>query len=297
MQQQHQKPRLLIIGGSGNVGSATIKRLCQTHSHQFEIFCAAPDAPQKMSEHPLPPNVHKIQLDANNQSELDQAMGNCDLCFIIPPSEQDRDNICIKEIESAIRKNVKHVLLFSFTRVENTHFDQQFVKMENALKASGLQWTIIRGSLFAENLFRYAPGVKKEGKLLLNLPLNVPFPVMSVEDVGQACATVIAAHDEWKGREINLTPSTPYSVADLHRDLEAVLKKKVEFVQVPSQQHQQYLEREMQMKPWLAQGVSELFDKMSAGAQIHLTNDFQAITGRNTTPVPTFLEKHKQNFE
>jgi uncharacterized protein YbjT (DUF2867 family) len=112
----------------------------------------------------LPGGVHVVAGDASCPRALTSTLGGVESIFLVPRAVGDAT---AELLSLAADHGVQRVVALSAATVEfaagQPRFAEQFRAVEGAVKASGLQWTLLRCADFAANTRAWAPQIRSTG--------------------------------------------------------------------------------------------------------------------------------------
>jgi uncharacterized protein YbjT (DUF2867 family) len=139
--------RILIIGGTGNVGGHVVHQLAATGA-RFRVMARNPDAAS------LPPQADVVRGDLTVPETLDRCLQDIDTVFLVwvaPPAA----------VAGALERITKHarriVFLTAPLRTPHPFFQQPnpardlTERIERLIETSGMEWTFLRAGIFAGN--------------------------------------------------------------------------------------------------------------------------------------------------
>ena len=139
--------RILVIGGTGNVGRHVVDQLAATGA-RFRAMTRNPDAAG------LPPQVEVVRGDLTVPETLDRCLQDIDTVFLVwvaPPAA----------VAGALERIAKHArrIVFLTAPLKTPHpFFQQpnpsrdlAERIERLIETSGMEWTFLRAGMFAGN--------------------------------------------------------------------------------------------------------------------------------------------------
>jgi uncharacterized protein YbjT (DUF2867 family) len=139
--------RILVIGGTGNVGRHVVDQLAATGA-RFRAMARNPDAAG------LPPQVEVVRGDLTRPDTLDRCLQDIDTVFLVwmaPPGA----------VADALERIAKHArrIVFLTAPLKTPHpFFQQpnpsrevAQRIELLIETSGMSWTFLRAGMFAGN--------------------------------------------------------------------------------------------------------------------------------------------------
>jgi NAD(P)H dehydrogenase (quinone) len=286
---------IVIVGASGNVGSATVKALeSYTKTH---VRLAVRDVTKFQS---LAKHFQVVYADLTDLPSLEAAFKDAGSVFIIPPSSEDRGALAINAINAAKTARVGHIVLFSIASAESKieHlFQKQFLPVEYALRASTIPHTILRVPMFVDNNWGNAESIRTQGVFYGPIPGDIAWCPVVVSDIGEVAAKILDHPKPWRDRILRLTVPAPVSMNELAMSFSRALDKPVKYVQVTTEQAKEaFLGKGY--PAWQATGVLELFKLIEAGAsEINTVSpDIELVLGHPGTSVDMWVQSVKAGF-
>jgi uncharacterized protein YbjT (DUF2867 family) len=152
--------RILVIGGTGNVGREVVRQLRGTDA-RVRVMTRSPDAAA------LPPPIEVMRGDLTVPETLDRCLRDIDAVFLVwvaPPAAA----------ADALDRIAKHArrIVFLTAPLKTPHpFFQQpnpasamAARIEQLIEASGMKWTFLRAGMFAGNARHFwGPQVRAGG--------------------------------------------------------------------------------------------------------------------------------------
>jgi len=152
--------RILVIGGTGNVGREVVRQLRGTDA-RVRVMTRSPDAAA------LPPPIEVMRGDLTVPETLDRCLRDIDAVFLLwvaPPAAA----------ADALDRIAKHArrIVFLTAPLKTPHpFFQQpnpasamAARIEQLIEASGMKWTFLRAGMFAGNARHFwGPQVRAGG--------------------------------------------------------------------------------------------------------------------------------------
>jgi len=139
--------RILVIGGTGNVGRHVVHQLAATGA-RFRAMTRNPDAAG------LPPQVEVVRGDLTVPETLDRCLQDIDTVFLVWVASP-------AAVADALERIGKHArrIVFLTAPLKTPHpFFQQpnpsrdmMERIERLIETSGMEWTFLRAGIFARN--------------------------------------------------------------------------------------------------------------------------------------------------
>jgi uncharacterized protein YbjT (DUF2867 family) len=275
-----------VLGVCGNVGSNVVKAMATKYP---SIKCVAATrntesdkAKDLVSKYGS--NVKLVRANMADPSSMDSAIPkNCDAVFINTPGDANRTQLAINAIDACKRAGVKHCCVVSVAAADYKGvFASQFKPIEQHLKSSGLNYTILRLPMFLENNFSNQKTVKEEGKIYGPARPDAAYAPVAICDICEAAAAILANPSAHRNKTYQLTSKT-MTQTDLAKAFSNALGKKVEYVQVPYESAKQSF-LSMGFPEWQTNGMLELWQGVDSGASFNKeTSDVKNITGHEPT--------------
>jgi uncharacterized protein YbjT (DUF2867 family) len=144
---------ILVTGATGNVGSELVRQLADSSRPVRALI--------RDRQRDQLPGVEPVSGDLNNPESLRRGFRGIRAVFLLG-GYPDMPGI----LAEARGAGVEHVVLLSSRSVERGVPTNVVVKMwlnsEDAVRLSGLSWTILRPSGFMSNALRWAPQIKRQ---------------------------------------------------------------------------------------------------------------------------------------
>jgi NAD(P)H dehydrogenase (quinone) len=160
--------KLLVTGASGNLGKLVLDALLKRGVAASDIIATTRDA-TKLADYAAK-GIEVREADFNDPASVRKAFTGADRVAIISTDAIDGNGTRIKQqtgaVAAAKEAGVKHIV---YTSMPNPHlgskvtFEADHRLTEEAVKTSGLTYTIVRNSWYQENLFMNLPQVLASG--------------------------------------------------------------------------------------------------------------------------------------
>ncbi len=155
---------ILVTGATGNVGREVVNLLLSGG----EKVVAVTRNPAKSA---LPDSAHVVGGDPSRPQTLTPALRGVDAVFISPRALGDATAgaATAELLKLAAEQGAQRVVLLSAVTVQDgggeKRFADAFKAVEDAARASGLPWTILRSAEYASNNLMWAPQIRSTGKV------------------------------------------------------------------------------------------------------------------------------------
>ena len=148
------KPKIVILGSSGNVGQATVQALSNKFGNEVEVIAGVRD-PSKEEAKKLGElkGITLAQVDMNDKARVAEVCKGATSAFAITPGAYEREAITKNAIDGCIAAGVKAVATISVVTVEEKDhlFSHQCLPIEEHIKKATDQYIILRLPMFIDN--------------------------------------------------------------------------------------------------------------------------------------------------
>jgi len=287
--------KLLVTGASGKLGRLVLDNLLAKGVAAADIIATTRDT-SKLGDYAAK-GVDVRKADFNDAASLVAAFSGADRLALISTDAIDGEGTRLKQQTAAVNAakaaGVKHIV---YTSMPNPHKDSKITfagdhrGTEEAVKASGLSYTILRNAWYHENLFMSLPQVLASGHWYTSTG-DGKVNNLARADCAAALAAVLAS-DTTENKTYTLTGAEKMTTADIAALASEVLGKKIEVIQLTDEQ----LEGGMR-----AAGVPDFLVPFLVGFEANTrigdadiqTDDVELLTGKKPTAFRTFFEENK----
>jgi NAD(P)H dehydrogenase (quinone) len=286
---------LLVTGASGQFGRLVIKHLIETQGVAPGSIVAASRDPSKLADFAAK-GVKTVAADFENPASLEAAFKGVDRLLIVSTDALGQPGLRLSQhkaaVEAAKAAGVGHVVYTSMPGPEDSlvTFAPDHLGTEQAIKASGLSYTILRNSWYFENLFGSLTNAVKSGQWFTasNGGKNA---YVSRVDLARTAAAVLASKDK-SSQTFTLTGVEGLSVAQIAAAASEILGKPITVVDVPSEGLKQGLASAGLPDFVVAMILSA--EANTAAGKFNIVNDnIEKLTGKPPIALKAFLEANK----
>ncbi|MQB42675.1 SDR family oxidoreductase [Rhizobium sp. ICMP 5592] len=286
---------LLVTGAAGQLGQRVIHHLLETYKVAPGRIIAATRSPEKLAELAAK-GVITRKADFDDAATLPAAFAGIDHLLIISTDALAVPGLRLKQqttaVDAAKKAGVKHILYTSMPAPDDSlvSFAPDHLGTENAIKASGIGYTILRDAWYFDNFLMGLPHSLATGKWYTATGGGRTSNI-SRDDCALAIAAALAS-DATESATYTLTGSTSLTIEDVASVVSKVTDRPLEVVQVNDEQFAAGL-----TGAGLPKFVVDMLVSADANARAGkfdiLTNDFNKLTGKEPQTVRAFFEAHK----
>jgi NAD(P)H dehydrogenase (quinone) len=284
---------LFVTGASGHLGRRVVELLLEKGAGKI---VAGTRKPEKLADLAARGVVVR-HADFDDPKGLQAALEGVDRVLIISTDAIDRPGRRLAQhraaVEAAASAGVKHAVYTSMPNPESSPvvFAPDHLGTEQALKASGMSWTILRDCWYIEYLMMTLAPAVASGKLSA-VAGQGGAPYVTREDCAQVAAAALASSDA-SNKTWNTTGPDLVTYPELAKLASELTGRKVEYVAVTPE------ERIAQM---IAAGTPEPIAKIMVSSQVAIsqgkmgvpTTAVKELTGREPMSVREYLSAHRE---
>lgn len=159
---------LLVTGATGQLGKLVLDQLLASGIAPARIIATSRDT-AKLADY-IAGGVQARVADFDDPASLDQAFAGADRILIISTDALDQPGKRLKQhlaaVAAAEKAGAKHIVYTSMPSPETSviPFAPDHLGTENAIKATGIPYTILRNGWYMENLFMALPHALETGQ-------------------------------------------------------------------------------------------------------------------------------------
>lgn len=280
--------KVLVIGATGNTGSILVRQLCEA---QVDVRAFVRDEANAQPLKGL--GVEIVKGDLDRPETIGPALEGVDKIYLLtwngPTQAQQAENV----IKAAQKAGKPHIVRHSMWGSEKSRIVQQGNRVEEALKSSGLPWTLLKPTFFMQNLMMGAQTIISDGVFYWDTG-DGKLGMIDVRDVAESAFAVLTGSGH-EGKSYILTGPEAISMQDAANIFTNVLGKQVTYVNVP---HEASLQSMISMgfPEWIARGYGELMEGFSQGFASRVTNNVEILTGHPARSFEQFARDFAQVF-
>lgn len=291
IQNLKKMEQVIVLGATGNIGTAVLKNL---QNRGVAVFAGVQS--DKDFELVRQFGATPVVVNFTDQAHLNQALQGKDRVFLVTPLMQHPESVTQMVIHAAKLNGLKH-LVRSTASGADSNGQIQMARWagasEDLIKASGLNYTIVRPYSFLQNFLNFHSQTIKQTNAFY-LPVgDAQLAMLDINDLGEMVAIALTSETHF-GKTYELSGLT-YTNAGLAETLSTILGKKVSYIAIPEEKARESMLAN-QMPEWMVNAIMELNYITRQGWVTGYSEDFKQVTGREYTSAETFFTNHKQAF-
>ena len=284
------KGTVLVTGATGNTGAGLVKTLLES---EFNVRAFVRD--QEKAQ-PLKALGAEIVLgDLDRPETISPAITGVDKIYLLTWNGSTQAQQAKNVINAAIKSgNKPYIVRHSMWGPSNSRIIKQGNEVEEALKASGLPWTILKPTFFMQNLMMAAQSIASDGQFYWDTG-DGKLAMIDVRDIVDSAFAVLTGSG-YEGQSYILTGPQAISMYDVANTFSNELGRKVTYSDVPHEAAFQSM-TSMGVPEWIARGYGELMEGFSKGFANRPTENVATLTGHPARSIEQFVHDNIQFFE
>jgi uncharacterized protein YbjT (DUF2867 family) len=235
---------ILVTGATGRQGGAVYQHL-QKKGFRLRALVRDPNSNQARQLMRDGEEVFRGSLD--DADSLMRAMDGVYGVFSVQPFTANEIQRGVAVIEAAKRQGVSHFVYSSVGSADEAtgipHFESK-AKVEEHLRSSGLQYTIVRPVFFMENWQRGFGESIRNGQLQQPLSPTTNLQMVAVDDIGAFAVLAFEHPGKWKNRTFSLA-GDELSMQQIADAFSRVTARDVKYIPVSWDQFEKNMGREL----------------------------------------------------
>lgn len=287
-------PKLLVTGASGQLGQNVLTHLVETIKIAPADIVAGTRSPEKLADWAAKGiETRKVDFD---DPDLAAALAGIDRVLIISTDDVTTPDKRLEQHKKAVaaakKAGVGHLVYTSMPNPDDSliPFAPDHLGTEEAIKATGIGYTILRNAWYAENLLQTLPQAVTSGQWF-SASGDGRMGYITRDDCARTAATALASSTT-DSETYTLTGPDGLTASVIAETLSDVMGKPVAFIPVTDEQAIEGMVGAGMPRP-VAEFVSTFDANTRAGKIDIVTNDVETLTGKAPMDIRAFFEANK----
>ncbi len=281
---------ILVTGATGQLGKLVVEALLtRTEAQNITVVVRQPEKAAEWAKQ----GVAIVRGDYENYPSLVAAFKDTEkLYFISSNDKANRFDHHKNVVNAAVETGVKHLFYTSAHRKSDSPdsllTSDAHWQTDALIKATGLRYTILKHSLYAELLPFFMGNQVLETDSIV-LPAGDGRSAYATRaDLAAAGATVLTTngHDN---KEYNLSSQVAYSFQDIAQIMTRLAGKDIRYVDLPADGYAKQMHKQGQSEKSLA-GIIHFCEALIRGEFDFPSTDLESLLGRKPQSVSQFLQ-------
>jgi NAD(P)H dehydrogenase (quinone) len=290
--------KILVTGASGHLGALVLTHLTGTYGYPPNLIIATSRNPEGLAQW-VELGVEVCAADFYQPESLVEAFKGAEKLLLVSTDSTDNEarlNSHLNAITAAKSAGVSHIFYTSMPQPDDSlvSFAHVHLETENAIKASGLTYTILRNSWYFENILGSIPGALELGTLYTAAG-DGTISYLSRSDLAKAAAAALIATSGVDNVTLTLTGNESLSIAEVASKVSEFVGKPISVIQVPTEGIIEGAKAHGLPAP-IAEMVASFDSASKAGHLSAITSDFETLTGKSPETFSVWLNENKALF-
>lgn len=290
--------RILVIGGTGQVGRELVRRLLAADA-KVRVVTRDMERASKVFEDAGIPDDHLQDLefsvgDLDEHGLLDLALEDADRMFLLSAPDPRQVELHANAIQAAKGAELKVLVRLSAvcaspeSRVTLFRWHGQ---SDAALEAAHIPHAILRPHFFMQNLLGFAPSIAAHGAF--HAPMGEGrIGCVDIRDIAECAAKLLL--EAKAGGPYELTGPESLSFREMAAELSEALGSPVAYQAVDPEEAREVLRGSL--PPWFADALVELYEAFHYGEGDFTTGAVEQLLGRKPRSFRAFAQEHAEAF-
>lgn len=279
-----------VTGATGNLGSRVVKEFSRlVDKKEILALVHTPSKAQGLIDQGITVRMG----DYADVEDMTRALENVDLLIYIPSKTYDLVQRVIElenTLEAMKKAQVKKIIFVSFFADQEKNpfvMSPYYGYAPRRLAGSGLEYTIVKNSLYADPLVPYLPELIERKNIIYPIGQE-KLSFISLDDSAEALVQVAIKPDlRDKGQTYLLSQEKNYSMSELGQIMSEVTGKPIGYQPVSLQELAEIYKGDGD-----GQELASMYQGGALGMLSKSTTDFETITGHQPTAMMDFLRKN-----
>ena len=283
-----KKLKVLVTGATGNTGSLLVPALLKA-GVDVRIFIRDEAKAKPLKDL----GAEVVSGDLDEPGTILPAVKNVDKIYLLTWNGETQLKQAENVINAAKYEGVPYIVRHSMWGPENSRIIKQGDKIEEMIKSSGLQWTLLKPTFYMQNTMMAAQTISSDGVIYWDMN-DGRLGMIDVRDIADSALAVITGEGH-EGKSYILTGPGAISFNDVANTFSRVLDKEVKYVNVPGEAALQSMTG-MGVPQWIAEGYVELSEGFSKNFANSTTENVKILTGHSARSFEQFAKDFAQVF-
>jgi uncharacterized protein YbjT (DUF2867 family) len=281
---------ILVTGASGSAGGAVLKEVAKTNQPFRAMYRSREDAGR------VPAGIPAVIGDFADKTSLRRALEGVDTVYLVCSPVRDLVELESNMVDACREAGVRHVVLNSALGAGDysKSFPSWHRKVEEKLKVSGLEYSILRPNSFMQNILTYyAPSIRTQGAFYAAMG-NACTSFIDVRDLASAATKTLTTGGH-TGKTYELNGPEALTYAEVAEKISRASGRKAQYVDIPVERQKQSM-LDQRMPEWQVTALLDLQAYYTGGKGGEVDEVLANLLGRTPTTMDQFLAEFADSF-
>lgn len=288
--------KILVTGATGGLGSKVIN-LLKSKTAVENLAVLVRDENSELAKQYANEGIEVKIGDYANLKSLENAFRGIDILYFVSGGDDAQRAILHKNVVDASKKaSVQHIVYTSAVWKDESassplaELVHSHLETENAIKVSGIDYTILKHNLYAEVIEML---IGDKNQLLKNKMIYLPTAnglasFVTKQDLAEAAANILLNTSAYVNKILSFNGSEQINFSEIAEIISGIAKEPIRYISPEKS------EFEIQMNKFgLPNPIIEILSTFSLaianGEFDQQLNDLETVLGRKTTPLSEYL--------
>jgi uncharacterized protein YbjT (DUF2867 family) len=278
---------ILITGATGNVGRVVLRALTAAGTQTRVALRPGRTGGSR------PEAGDAIAFDFTDPATWSRAFAGVESMFLVrPPALGNVRRDLLPAVAAARDAGVRHVVFLSLQGADRNRIVPH-ATVERWLRTSGMRWTFVRPSFFAQNLSTtHAADIRDRDAIIVPAGRGAT-AFVDTEDVGSVAADALLDPDEHADRAWTITGPRALGYDEVAEILTAELGRPIRYLRPSLPRYLRHARRELRMPPGMVAVTAAIYTTARLGRAAGLTDDVRRILGRDPVDFAAFAHRER----
>lgn len=291
MNSPERAPVIVVTGATGNIGRCLVGRLLADGA----AVRALTRDPARAA---LPAGAETVRADLTGTPDLAPLLAGADALFLNLAAGGEAVTALV---DAAVAAGVRRIVLNSSMAVTDTpaddsnHIARMHAALERTVRASGLEWTFVRGSNYSTNTLAWAPSIRASGVVRDAHPGAQGTPVHEADLADVAAVALLDRSGAHQGQAYLVTGPEVLTVAQQVAEIGRATGRETRVEQISEE-----AAAEAMAGPHLpkeaARELVRLFGKMVDAPSFPVSDAVERVTGHPGRTYAEWARDHAEDF-
>lgn len=279
--------KILIIGGTGNIGAPLVDLLKES-SESFKVLARSDESEAKLAAKGVP----TVRGALGEWSSIENLLQGIDTVFLLSSPSPDMIDLHKGLIDRAVSAGVRKIVRLSAEAAnypDGLPAYEQHAAVDEYLRASGLDYVILRPHYFMQNILEMHGHYMKEKGMFAQYLGDARIPMVDTRDVARA-AFIGLTSDKINGGALDLTGPQSISYYDVASAFSKVLGQDIQYVSLSYVDQKAGLES-LGLPDMITHTVMSLFKHWVDTGEQPVSPDYERIAGEKPNGIDAFARE------